>query len=179
MCIALRRGESLVFLDENTIALVSYQVEKAAFTELLMTRPCCEWTRHGHHPASPGRPTPTQSNHETSHAQPGSAHVSPIQPRSPLFMLAREARASACARLRFLPWQPWWEIRVSGSDVYHTLRGGSATAPLRLFGLACVADQISRSAARIVFATLRGGSDFRDCNENILLFFSSTQAREI
>ena len=79
----------------------------------------------------------------------------------------------------FSPWQPWWEIRVSRSGVYPTLRGGSATARLGYFRLACVADQISRSAARIVFATLRGGSDFRDCNENILLFFSSTQAREI
>ena len=109
----------------------------------------------------------------------GVAQVSPIQHRPPLVLLARDARASACARLRFLPWQPGWEIRVSGSDVYPTLRGGSATARLRFFRLACVADQISRSAARIVFATLRGGSDFRDCNENILLFFSSTQAREI
>ena len=106
----------------------------------------------------------------------GVAQVSPIQHRSPLVLLARDARASACARLRFLPWQPGWEIRVSGSDVYPTLRGGSATARLRFFRLACVADQKSRSAARIVFATLRGGSDFRDCNENTLLFFSSTQA---
>ena len=85
----------------------------------------------------------------------GVAQVSPIQHRSPLVLLARDARASACARLRFLPWQPGWEIRVSGSDVLPYPAWGSATVRLRFFRLACVADQISRSAARIVFATLR------------------------
>ena len=111
---------------------------------------------------NPGRPTLAQSNQD---------HLFLCWPEK---LAPRHVRGSD-----FSPWQPWWEIRVSGSDVYHTLRGGSAIARLGFFGLACVAEQISRSAARIVFATLRGGSDFRDCNENILLFFSSTQAREI